>query len=599
MLFRLILRYLAFVVLVASSQAFSQESSFAFSPQWKSLLHYRPTLFKNESRAQHAEFFLSPNGKKDLLEEYQANVTSLLNDKNYPCRFPARAMVLADHLDNKKLADFTPCFELNNWLRDLGHDEISLVFAGAYSNNPASLFGHTFLKFSKKLRNPLLNYVVAFLARTDPRDSAPVYTWKGLMGGYLGFFEIQHFSMSIGLYNNSESRDLWEYSLELDEKQRQLVAMHLWELIHYTGFNYYFTDENCSYLLLALLDVAMPQKKLTEKSSLFVMPIETVKTLKEKIEGVEYIDHRASLQSKITFRLNQKSAGFVKDYIKIQNSYDLRNYSQDKQMLELLIDTYHLKNYKEKTNLSVSDQDFLYKLLQLRSKLPQQSQEVLPRAPARPDLSHSPHRFRTQISSEQISGELSYGLHRLIDPKDGYEDFSYIDFFSLEGSYLFEERSFRYERFTLVDISSWEPVSLANANLSWQVTVQSLKEDEVFEQSSLLNLKGGPGVSYIAQQWGSAFFLGTDIKMTYKNQRTQVLPYFEWQSFYRPIFLKNVSSALVMRYFSHNRRASLHTHFELAWHLVKDFSLSLTYRSTRFAQKKSEDDLGLSLSYRF
>lgn len=569
------------------------------SSQWKALLHYRPTLLKNQSRAHHAEFFLSPNGASDLLAEYQANKQSFLSDKNYSCRFPARANILSAHLGKGEKVDLSHCLDLNSWMESLGHDEISVLFAGAYANNPASLFGHTFLKFSKKGRNPLLNYVVAFLARTDPRDSAPVYTWKGLTGGYLGFFEIEHFSMSIGLYNNSESRDLWEYSLPLNEDQRQLIAFHLWELIHHTGFPYYFSDENCSYLLLALIEVAMPEAALTANRPFFVMPIETVKTLKTKKEGVDYVSHRPSLQSQINLRLKNQDTEFVKDYSNIQKTYDLKHYQNDVQMLELLIDTYHLKNYKLQTKLSPKDQKFMYDLLQRRSQIDAPAQKIEKASLSRPDLSHAPHRLRSEISRELLKLELSYGLHRLIEPKQGYEDFSYIDFFVVAGSYREKEKSARLDRLSIVEISSWEPISLANASLSWQVTLQGLKDDQVFQTGSVMNLKGGPGLAYLSEQWGSALFLGADFKTIYRNQRTRALGYLEWQSFYRPHFLESISSALIVRHFAHQDRASTNAHLELAWHLDKDFSLSANGRMNKIAKHSSDEDWSMAVNFRF
>lgn len=588
-----------FSFLIETSFAQTQQRSFAFSEQWKALLHYRKTLFKNQSRAHHREFFLSQTGHKDILAEYEANLQSLKNDPTYVCRFPARATALLKDL-NQAPPDLSSCAELNDWLELLGHDEISLLFAGAYANNPASLFGHTFLKFSKEGRHALLNYVVAFLARTDPRDSAPVYTWKGLTGGYLGFFEIEHFSTSIGLYNNSESRDLWEYRIPLTKDQRLMVAFHLWELIHHTGFPYYFTDENCSYLLLALLEVALPNIELTKEGSVFVMPIETVKYLKENYPGVEFSQHRQSLQTSITQRLESKDLVFVKDYLKIQKERHLLTYSEDVEMLDLLVDTYHLKNYREKTNLSQEDKQFMYSLLKTRAALDQTSAPLPTQTdPSRPDLSHSPKRLRLSANKEQVELELSYGLHRLIEPSAGYEDFSFIDFFQFEGKYDRVEKKIDFTRFSLIDISSWEPITRASAGLSWQVEAQTLKEDRVFETRSFLNIKGGPGLAMLKESFGSAIFLGLDTRLIYSDRQTRVLPYFEWQNFWRPETFENFSFVFKLNYFWHDEKSYTVSSLEFARHLARNLMLSLKWESLKIQSLRSSESFSGVVTYRF
>ncbi|MEZ4846078.1 MAG: DUF4105 domain-containing protein [Bdellovibrionota bacterium] len=74
----------------------------------------------------------------------------------------------------------------DSWKQRLGATDISLIFASSYTNNPASMFGHTFLRV-KRVQNgqempPLLSYTVNFAAETGSKGM--LYTIKGLFGAY-------------------------------------------------------------------------------------------------------------------------------------------------------------------------------------------------------------------------------------------------------------------------------------------------------------------------------------------------------------------------------------------------------------------------------
>ena len=68
-----------------------------------------------------------------------------------------------------------------------------------------------------------------------------------------------------------EHRDLWEYRLTLTPAELDRLVRHLWELLP-TYYDYYFFDENCSYHLLALLEVARPGLRLTDRFHAWTIP---------------------------------------------------------------------------------------------------------------------------------------------------------------------------------------------------------------------------------------------------------------------------------------------------------------------------------------
>lgn len=90
-------------------------------------------------------------------------------------------------------------------------------------------------------------------------------------------------------YRSLENRDLWEYRLNLTQAETARMVEHVWELKQ-IQFDYFFFDENCSYRLLELLQVARPSLRLTEQFPLTAIPTDTVKAVKEAglVESIEY-----------------------------------------------------------------------------------------------------------------------------------------------------------------------------------------------------------------------------------------------------------------------------------------------------------------------
>ena len=62
--------------------------------------------------------------------------------------------------------------------------------------------------------------------------------------------------------------------------QIDLLLAHTWELRN-INFDYYFFDENCSFRLLELLEVALPGLDLTSQFAYAAMPVDTVRAVVE------------------------------------------------------------------------------------------------------------------------------------------------------------------------------------------------------------------------------------------------------------------------------------------------------------------------------
>lgn len=57
--------------------------------------------------------------------------------------------------------------------------------------------------------------------------------------------------------------------------------MHAYELVP-SYFDYYFFGENCAYHLLSLLEVSVPEKRLTDAFHGWTIPVDTIRLLADK-----------------------------------------------------------------------------------------------------------------------------------------------------------------------------------------------------------------------------------------------------------------------------------------------------------------------------
>lgn len=265
-------------------------------------------------------FFLAPDGDTDPKAELDATLKAFLKDptaerededeheykpNRHPlCRFPARKEFIQNALALPDSA-FTSvdCPDRDAFMNNLAYERVSLVFAHYFINSPQSMFGHTFLRLhavkphaqnnkaaakagsgkTKRVgtNSPLLDDVVNFSAQVPPEDvNGPFYAISGLLGGYRGRFQLMPYYQKVQEYNNLESRDLWEYPLDLSKAQITSIQKILWELGD-SYINYYFLTENCSYALLGMLETVLPNDRLTSEFPLVAIPADTLRAVVE------------------------------------------------------------------------------------------------------------------------------------------------------------------------------------------------------------------------------------------------------------------------------------------------------------------------------
>ncbi len=259
----------------------------AHDPYWLKLLHYKqnPLIFRGDSYRSLVDdpaFFISPEGRSNPEAELAATFDALAKDSQTACRFPDRANYLKRAFPRQAAGwPKASCPEWDAWARSHQPQSVTLIFASHYLGSPGSAFGHTLLRLNKQGgggdSTRLLDYGVNYAA--DPTTQNPIaYTFLGLTGGFKGTFSNAPYYLKLEEYSAIENRGLWEMDLDLSTEQSQRLLEHLWSLGHARPSYYYF-DLNCSYWMLAALEVARPDWNLTSHFSLWVIPTETLKAL--------------------------------------------------------------------------------------------------------------------------------------------------------------------------------------------------------------------------------------------------------------------------------------------------------------------------------
>ncbi|MGP5178199.1 Lnb N-terminal periplasmic domain-containing protein [Psychrobacter aquimaris] len=274
---------------------------------WRRLLYFfddQKNLIgkkKDTSMVDEADFFLSENGQHDSAAELDALLVALANEvattnnrtvkKNTAnnsvlCRFPARVQWLTNTLGIDKTALQVDCPELNEWMQKIAPEQLSIMFAQEYLDNPLSAFAHTLLRIDSKasVADPsqihhavALNYTVG----GNPKDNFVVYAVKSMTGRYDNLIEIDPYPEKLAKYLQKDERDAWTYQLDLTPAEVQQIMLHVWETKD-LKLPYYFTTDNCASEILRLIDVVRPQQHLLSRLPYAVIPSDVVQLLDDE-----------------------------------------------------------------------------------------------------------------------------------------------------------------------------------------------------------------------------------------------------------------------------------------------------------------------------
>jgi hypothetical protein len=482
----------------------------ADSRQWRALVHYRPTMFGGwKSEADCVGFFLAGRaGRTDPRAELDATIAALLapppraapkppsaqpspspptppSPEHAQCLFPARWQWLkqALALSGEEVVDVAcPTFE--EWHRGIAAQAITLVYATAYLNSPASMYGHTFFRLSRATGegNPLLDYVINFAADVDTNNGL-IYAVKGVTGGFRGLFYVMPYYVKVQEYSNMESRDLWEYELALSPAQVDTLVRHVWET-RTTHFDYYFFTRNCSYQLLSLLEVADPSLDLVSHFTTRVIPSDTVRVVLRDTNLVGRRRPRPSIVSVMNRRKARLSSAEVQVAERFALAADagalptdaLAGFAKERQAL-ILDAAYDYFRYRQglsvEPTLGYKKKERRLLLARGRVGVPPQDVASAPGIDA-PERGHDSLRVGLGAGTSDQSGwfqtvSVRGAIHDYLDSARGYPRDAQLAMGNLALRFNDQARRLSVDHVDLIDIVSASPLDRWVKSLSWKV----------------------------------------------------------------------------------------------------------------------------------
>jgi hypothetical protein len=503
----------------------------ANDPFWISLGHYETAKLGGwRSYVSDKKFFLAADGNEHPDRELAATVQALYapasaGEKHAQCVYPARTRWLKAQLNLTDLPTL-PCTEFKQWFKDVSPHSAVMIFPAAYLNSPSSMFGHTLLRIDQANvqsdQTALLSYAINFGAYIEGSDNSILYAWKGLMGGYPGLFALVPYQEKLSEYRSLENRDLWEYRLNLTQAETERMVEHVWELKQ-IQFDYFFFDENCSYRLLELLQVARPSLRLTEQFPLTAIPTDTVKAVKEAglVESIQYRPSRErELLSRAEPLTTEEQDWVLKVSADQKQLQDPAFKAQPKDRQALIIDAaYRLERYRangQERDPQRAQRSF--ELLRAINQNPAPELDI-----PQPGLPEDGHESRTWQAGIGTRGEKAFGeyglrmaYHDLNDNAESFPLGAQIEILQMKLR-QYEGNHWQLQQLDLATIRSLTPRNELLQPLSWQVTgglerVPGKHDDETL----VSHVNGGGGGTWQLGDDMLGFALGT-VRIEHNN----------------------------------------------------------------------------------
>lgn len=482
----------------------ARASGVAQDQAWLRLGHWRKHLLGGvESEADGPAFFLAEHGKTDPAAELEATLRAFfapepaapadVTAEHALCRFPARFMVLARALqiDPGRLpAPSCPRFEAF-WNR-LSARSVILVFSSYYLNNPASAFGHTFLRVAKTEhgtagdRYDLIDQGVDYAATADT-GNAILYAFKGLTGLFRGEFSARPYFYKVREYADYESRDLWEYELDLTPAEVALLVAHLWELGQ-TWFDYYYLTENCSYHILGALEAAAPRLELLRHVGVVTLPADSVKALFANPGLVRAVRFRPSGRTQLAARAAHLSDAQLDEMVALADGGEPRAFAEAPpaeraRVLDAALDLVDVRHGRAIIDGSDPAANALRQsLLERRSATGVVSEPLVVAPPpgGGPERGHGSMKLGVGAGGSTLDGPLvalegRLALHDFLDPPDGYPLRTQLEFLKARLLYATREHALKLDEASLVEATSLNAFDRIEQRVSWKMRAGAVR----------------------------------------------------------------------------------------------------------------------------
>ncbi len=463
--------------------------------EWKALLHYDNKLDITDKTFILSEDFSLEEELKLTINSFYRSVEKYENINNHPqCKFPGRLLFISHEL-NISESEFPKinCPDFSTYKIKAPAEKIYLIYASEKVNNPSSMMGHTFLKYSgvnhqdREVQHAITFYTVI--------NTINIFTlaYQNIYSGMNGLFALQPYKKIKEQYTEIENRNIWEYQLKLSEYRRKLMYYHIWELKG-LKMKYYFTSYNCSTVIYYALSLANP--KIYDDAKLWITPLDTVKFLYkyDLIANSELFPSNEWLIKMTVENLDDNKIGNV------VNIVDNKKYNQinelDFNSLKLL-EAYSSLKYKEK---SIEKDEHISIQKNIDNAVENSGNTF--------DISHykSPNKIpnerQVSIGYKNIDEEgftkLSFlpASHLLNDNNKEYFGESELKIGYL--SVLVNKDNIELDEFTLYGMKSYIPFDTLTYDFSYQFELAVKKEySEDMNYVDTVKIDGGIGIDFL------------------------------------------------------------------------------------------------------
>lgn len=505
-------KFIVLILFVAVGNSYANFEQLASNKRWHLLLHYKKGFWGGySSTVDKGHFFFDPRGnispEKELLATIKAFQSIDYDKKKFQwhpqCAFPARFKFIKE---NTKL-DFPEiqCSDLKWWESRLNAKGLSLVFSSYYNGNPASMFGHTLLKFNTNLAEGKISDFTFNYAANVGEDKGLTYIIKGLSGGFDGVFSTDPYYVKINDYVQGESRDVWEYQLDLSADELDWVVKHAWEVKTNALFDYYFLDENCSYFLLTILDVANPDWNTSRGFYFYTLPVTTIKRAYEA-NIVKNVVYRPSFRKKMLERVEVLSEKQRQEYFKILADKEYLKKVKDKRVSEAYIAYLRYKQYEQGDDgelIKSIKKDLRFALVH-RARQGGKTEPIEDRIVQKnlfdnPLYGHDSFAVafdygRHSRFEEFVDFKFRFGVHDIMSNGLGLPRYSNIEVLSFKPRYYFETKKLVAEEVVFVDLFTLQDFDSITKEMSWGIRAELMNPKDFLTLNPILNIRPRYGI---------------------------------------------------------------------------------------------------------
>jgi len=500
------------------------------SKAWHKLMHYRRSMWGTlRSDVDGKGYFFAEDGFRNPVSELRASLKALFENPivgklkmPFRCSFPERTRFLVESFQLPAFRD--SCETLDRFMEQFHNPQsVSIVFSSAYPNNPASMFGHTFLKINSARNTDLLDTGLNFAAQVADDEGGLAFIWLGTTGGYAGQWSSQPYYAKVREYSNFESRDLWEYKLSLSVQETRKLLHHIWELEVNSYFDYFFFDENCSYQILAALEAIRPDWDFL-RHKIYLIPGESVKYLTSVSGAVQDVKYRPSLSNRINSRYQSLSADENRLFHQVIEKKVKPEDVKNRLVAEALLTYYDYIQNDRPSHFEKTYAEDVEKMRLQRARLGLLTTEEEKRIPeirgrTRPEIGHDSYSVApsvgyssaegTRLDSSYLGFRIKSAYHDLLNRDEGYTPYAHIDFPYAEFRYYEKRNLWTLEELGGLGTTSITPITDLKTPISFRAYVgyrrQELKDD--FDHHQVHAELGGGLSFYFLNELNRTYFL--------------------------------------------------------------------------------------------